>query len=110
MIHFEELGPTLVLEVAGPTLDAHTSKEFRREIENKLKDRKQVVIDMSQLSFMDSSGLGVLLSCLRQVGAAGGQLKLVGLTAHVRAVFQLVRMHRVFDIHNSREEALRSFA
>jgi len=109
MINLEEVDQTLVVEVADKTLDAHTSKDFRREIEKKLEGKKKVVLDLSRLAFVDSSGLGVLLSCLRQVSAAGGDLKLCCLSGQVRAVFQLVRMHRLFEIHNTRDEAVRAF-
>jgi anti-sigma B factor antagonist len=65
-----------------------------------------VVLDMSALNFVDSSGLGALLSCLRAMNGKNGQLRLYGMTKPVRALFELVRMHRIFTIYNSREEAL----
>ena len=51
----------------------------------------------------------MLLSCLRQVHNTGGDLKLCGMNKAVRALFELVRMHRVFEIFASREEASRSY-
>jgi anti-sigma B factor antagonist len=67
------------------------------------------VIDLSRLRFVDSSGLGAFISCLRKLNAKGGDLKLCGMSKQVRAVFELVRMHRIFDIFGTREEALRAF-
>ena len=98
-----------MVEVQEKVLDARSAKEFRREVEKALESRKQVVFDLSSLVFVDSSGLGTLLSCLRQVSNNGGDLKLCALTSQVRAVFQLVRMHRLFDIYNTREEAIQAF-
>jgi anti-sigma B factor antagonist len=109
MIDVQEVSGTLVVQIAGTTLDAHTSKEVRREVESQLKVNKHIVLDLSQLTFVDSSGLGVLLACLRQFTAAGGDLQLCGLTAQVRSVFQLTRMHSVFKIHNTRDEAVRAY-
>jgi anti-sigma B factor antagonist len=109
MIDVQEVSGTLVVQIAGTTLDAHTSKEVRREIGSQLEINKHMVLDLSQLTFIDSSGLGVLLACLRQVTASGGDLKLCGLTAEVRSVFQLTRMHTVFKIHNTRDEAVRAY-
>lgn len=109
MIDVEEVNGTLVVELAGETLDAHTCKAVRRELDTQLEGRKQVVLDLLRLTFVDSSGLGVLLSCLRQVNAAGGSMKICGLHAQVRSVFQLTRMHSVFEIHNTRDEAVRAF-
>jgi anti-sigma B factor antagonist len=64
---------------------------------------------MSELKFVDSSGLGAILSCLRQQNASGGELKLCGMLKPVRALFELVRMHRIFDMYNTREEAIMAF-
>ena len=73
-----------------------------------IEDAK-VVFDMSTLRFVDSSGLGALLSCLRQLNSVGGDMNLCGMSKQVRALFELVRMHRIFDIFNTPEEAVRSF-
>lgn len=109
MIKSSEVNGVLVIEAKEKVLDARTSKSFRSAVEGQLEAGKCVVLDLSSLSFIDSSGLGTLLSCLRQTTAKGGDLKLSSLTPQVRAVFQLVRMHRLFDIYNTREEAVRAF-
>jgi anti-sigma B factor antagonist len=70
----------------------------------------KLVFDMSAVQFVDSSGLGAILSCLRQLNARGGDLKVFGLSKGVRALFELVRMHKVVEIHNTREEAIAAFA
>ena len=64
---------------------------------------------LSHLRFVDSSGLGAMLSCLRQLNATGGDLKLCGMSKAVRSVFELVRMHRIFDIYDTREQAVSAF-
>jgi anti-sigma B factor antagonist len=110
MMMFSNVDQTLIIELQEKTLDAHTSKSFRGQIERKLDAQPRVVLDLSKLTFIDSSGLGALLSCLRQVSSSGGDMKLCSLSSPVRSVFQLVRMHRLFDIHNTREEALRAFS
>jgi len=67
------------------------------------------VLDLSRLRFVDSSGLGALLSCLRQLTGRGGDLRLSGMSKPVRALFELVRMHRIFDIYPTKEEAIKAF-
>ena len=74
-----------------------------------LEAHAQIVFDLSRLAFVDSSGLGAFLSCLRHVHAKGGDLKLCSLLPPVRTLFELVRMHKIFDIFNNRDEALRAF-
>jgi len=67
------------------------------------------VLDLSKIEFIDSTGLGALVSCLRQAHSTGGEIKLVGLTKSARALFELVRMHRVFEVFNSSAEAITSY-
>jgi len=74
-----------------------------------LETHSKLVIDLGRLRFVDSSGLGAFISCLRKLNAKGGDLKLCGMQKPVRAVFELVRMHRIFDIYATREEAVRAF-
>jgi anti-sigma B factor antagonist len=50
-----------------------------------------------------------MLSCLRQLSAKSGDLKLCGMSKQVQGLFELVRMHRIFDIFGTREEAVRAF-
>ena len=102
-------GDVAIALVVGEYLDAGNAREFRQEIASVLKDSSQVILDLSQLQFVDSSGLGAILSCLRHLTTTGGELRLCGMTKPVRALFELERMHRVFEIFNSREEALASF-
>lgn len=69
----------------------------------------RVVLDLSKVDFMDSTGLGAMLSCLRALKGKGGALKLTGLTSDVAQLFEIVMMDRVFEIYPSPEEAAESF-
>lgn len=89
-------------------LDAGNAPEFKDAIHPYLEDHKLVIIDMRKLAFLDSSGLGAMLSCLRTMNNKQGVLNLIGLTEPIRALFELVRMHRIFSIYNSLDEALAS--
>ena len=95
----------LVIAFDVDHLDAGNAPEFKEKIQAHLDQNNLVVIDMQALNFVDSSGLGAMLSCLRSMSNKQGQLKLVGLTKPVRALFELVRMHRIFSIYNTVEEA-----
>lgn len=100
----------LVIEVHDDNLDASNVREFKDTAQAMIADRTQVVLDMSRLAFVDSSGLGALISCLRQLNGRRGDLRLCAMSKTVRALFELMRMHRVFNIYDTREEAVRSFA
>jgi anti-sigma B factor antagonist len=90
-------------------LDASNAGEFKRDIAPVLQTNNRLVLDLSRLRFVDSSGLGAMLSCLRQLSAKSGDLKLCGMSKQVRGLFELVRMHRIFDIFSTKEEAVRAF-
>ena len=64
---------------------------------------------MSKLQFIDSSGLGALISCQRILKSQHGQFRLSCLTVAVVALFDLMRMNRVFQIHETCEEAVKAF-
>ena len=105
-ISTEQVGSVTVATPQGEYLIASNVEDFRRDVSPIVESRAKVIFDMSHLQFIDSSGIGAILSCLRRLSAAGGDLKLFGLTKPVKAVFQITRMHRIFDSFDSREEAL----
>jgi anti-sigma B factor antagonist len=98
-----------IVMLCGQELDASNVTQFKNDIAPVLEVSAKLVLDMSQVQFIDSSGLGSLLSCLRQVRTRDGDLKLCGILKPVQAVFDLVRMHKIFDIYGTREEAVRAF-
>ena len=102
-------GTVVVVTIDADNLDAASSRTFKELIAPVLQAERQVVLDLGRLQFVDSSGLGAILSCLRTLNGRGGDLRLFGMTRPVRALFELVRMHRVFEVFNSGDEAVRSF-
>lgn len=105
----ERIGEVLVVVVPGDQLDASNAKDFKREVGPLLETCRHAVLDLGALRFVDSSGLGAILSCSRLLHTKGGDLKLCSMTRPVRALFELVRMHKIFDIHGTREDAVRAF-
>lgn len=108
-IAVESFDGVAVAAVPVDELDASNAGEFKRDIAPVLQANARLVLDLSRLRFVDSSGLGAMLSCLRQLSAKSGDLKLCGMSKQVRALFELVRMHRIFDIYGTREEAVDAF-
>ena len=108
-IAFDRMGDVTVATVPVEELDASNAAEFKLDVAPLLESTTKLVFDLSRLRFVDSSGLGAFISCLRKLNAKGGDVKLCGLSRQVHAVFELVRMHRIFDICGTREEAVRMF-
>jgi len=108
-IGFRDIGEITVVEPQG-RLDAASAKPFKDEVMRRAeKGAKRLVIDLSQVRFLDSSGLGVLVSCLRQFTASGGDIKLSGLRPEIQSLFALTRLNKVFDIFSTAEEAAAAF-
>jgi anti-sigma B factor antagonist len=105
----EKMGDVAVVAVPVSELDAGNTADFKRDMIPVLEANMKVVLDLNGLRFIDSSGLGSFLSCLRKLSAKGGDLKLCRVSKQVRAVIELVRMDRMFDILNTREEAVKAF-
>jgi len=101
-------GVTIVV-VPVERLDASNSKEFKKLMEPLIEKNSKIAVDLTAVRFMDSSGLGALLSCLRAVANQKGDLKLFGMKVTVRALFELVRMHRIFEIVSTQEAAVEAF-
>lgn len=101
----------LVVTPVGPSLDAREAREFKEKILDLINKNNihSIVVDMHTLQFIDSSGLGIFLSILKALHAQGGELKLANLNKPIRTIFELVSMHKIFEIYNTTEEAVLSF-
>ncbi len=106
----EQAGDVTIVTLPVDELDASNAADLKRDVAALLEEHTKLVFDLSRLRFIDSSGLGAFLSCLRKATARGGDLKLCGLTKHVRSVFELVRMHRIFELFDTRDAAVKGFS
>jgi anti-sigma B factor antagonist len=109
-ISVERVNDVAVASMPVAELDAANAAEFKRDMAPVLDVHPKVVLDLARLRFVDSSGLGAFLSCLRKATEKGGDLKLCGVSKQVRTAFELVRMHRILDIYGTCEEATRAFS
>lgn len=100
----------LVLALRTDNLDAGNVRDFKEAALALILTRQRVVLDLSGVKFIDSSGLGALIACLRKINEQRGDFRLCEMSRTVRALFELMRMHRVFSIYATRQEAVQSFA
>jgi anti-anti-sigma factor len=105
----EKIGDVTIVAVNEEELDAGVADDFRHDMAPVLKDCRKLVLDLDRVQFVDSRGCGVILSCLKHVSTAGGDLKLCRVAPPVRMVFDLIRMDRICEIVNTREEAVQAF-
>lgn len=89
----------LVIHVEEPRIDAAVAIEFKEAVRSAIQDAANpVILDLSQVTFLDSSGLGAVVAVMKQL-APDSALELAGLTPSVARVFRLTRMDSVFTIH-----------
>ena len=74
------------------------------------KGQKKILLNLSEVSYIDSSGIGELVSGFTTVTNQGGSLKLLGLTKRVKDLLQITKLYTVFDVHDDEASAVRSFA
>jgi anti-sigma B factor antagonist len=103
----ETRGALLVLRVHEPRLDAANAPALREVLIRQVDaGHDRLVLDLSESDFMDSSGLGALVSCLKRLGSRGA-LAVVGTKGEVARLFRLTRMDRVFALHPDLETAVK---
>jgi anti-sigma B factor antagonist len=105
----EKAGDVTVVTLNLEQFDASNAEAFRREVAPVLKDSRKVVLDLSPVQFVDSRACGAILSCLKQLTENQGDLKLCNVSKFVRTVFELIRLHRICEIFQTREQAVRAF-
>ena len=87
-------------------LDSASASEFKAEITAAAQSSvKGIVIDLAKTTFIDSAGLGALVSLLKNCSQRGLRLYLAGLTPQVRQIFELTRLYRLFDIFETATQA-----
>lgn len=91
--------PTMTTVHVGGEIDVYTAPALRRELDEQIHGGcKQLVVDLSDVTFMDSTGLGVLVGRLKLLRAQGGTLRIRGASERVVKVFTITGLDRVFDL------------
>jgi len=105
----ERIGEVTVLKLTG-RLDSVSAPGLKDRVKACARNGQlHLVIDMAGIDFVDSSGLGSLVACLRSLNKGAGDMRLAALQDRVRAVFELIRLHQVFEIFDSADTAVDSF-
>jgi anti-sigma B factor antagonist len=103
----EQLSDDAYVIALSGEVDLYTAPEFKeRMVELIESGKKQIVVDLSKATFIDSTTLGVLVGGVKRLRPAGGSLALVCTDENITKIFEITGLDRVFPIHGSREEAL----
>jgi anti-sigma B factor antagonist len=109
-ISTRQVGDVTVVDVSGRITLGEGSSALRDVLRDlTAKGNKKILLNLSDVSYIDSSGIGELVSGFTSVSNQGGTLKLLGLTKRVKDLLQITKLYTVFDVHEEEAHAIRSF-
>jgi anti-sigma B factor antagonist len=105
-----QVGDVTVVDVAGRITLGEGSSALRETLRDLVgKNHKKILLNLGDVTYIDSSGIGELVSGFTTVTNQGGQLKLLNLTKRVKDLLQITKLYTVFDVHDDEAAAIRSF-
>lgn len=109
-INLKRQADILICAVCGD-IDINTFPDIRKEFEKIAKEKTQkIIVNLEKVNYIDSSGLATLVEALKRVREYGGKIKLTNLSGKVKSLFEITRLEKLFDISNTEDEALKTFA
>lgn len=104
----ETIAPGVAVITAAGRLNLAAARELRTEVRSALDEgSSRIVVELSEVTFMDSSGLGALVACLKSARQAGGDLRIAAPSAQVTMVLELSNLDRVLVGYDSAGDAYR---
>lgn len=107
-IETERIGANLIVKLEGE-LDLETSPLFRQVVDDQLNHYdsiRHLILDLKQVRFIDSSGLGVILGRFRRLSQSGGRLSAINVSDPLRRLLQLSGLLKIMNIYEDRRHAL----
>jgi anti-sigma B factor antagonist len=106
-----QVGDVTVVDVAGRITLGEGSSALRDLLREMVgKGQKKILLNLGEVSYIDSSGIGELVSGFTTVTNSGGELKLLNLNKRVKDLLQITKLYTVFDVHEDEAGAIRAFA
>jgi anti-sigma B factor antagonist len=106
-----QVGDVTVVDAAGRITLGEGASAFRERIRELVNNNsKKILLNLGDVTYIDSSGIGELVSGFTTVTNSGGQLKLVGLSKRVKDLLQITKLYTVFEAFEDEAQAVRSFA
>ena len=109
-LNTRQVGDVSVVDAAGRITLGEGSSALRDALRGLVSGgQKKILLNLGEVSYIDSSGIGELVSGFTSVTNSGGQLKLLSLAKRVKDLLQITKLYTVFDVHEDEAEAIRSF-
>lgn len=109
-LNIRQADNVVVVDVSGRIVLGEGSNVVRDTLRDlTAKGNKKILLNLGDVSYIDSSGIGELVAGYTSAANAGGELKLLGLTKRAKDLLQVTKLYTVFDVHEEEAHALRSF-
>lgn len=111
MLNIENINDITVVTFKDTNrFNALVAEQVKEEIKGLFSSpHTRLVLDLTGIQFIDSSGFGVFLSIMKTANNSYGSFKICNINEEVMELFKLLQLHNVFEIYNKREDALKSF-
>jgi anti-sigma B factor antagonist len=110
-LSIRQVDSVTVVDVAGRITLGEGSSQLRDTLRDLLeKGHKNILLNLSDVTYIDSSGIGELVAGYTTVANRQGNVKLLGLAKRVKDILQITKLYTVFDVHENEAHALRAFA
>ena len=107
---FREAGDVAVVDFSGKITLGEGSAVLRKTVRDLLeRGHRKILLNLADVDYIDSSGIGELVSAYTSVRSASGEMKLLQLTKRVHDLLQITRLFTVFDVQSDEDAAVRSF-
>jgi anti-sigma B factor antagonist len=110
-LNSRQVGDVTVIDVAGRITLGEGSSAIRETMRDlSAKGNKKILLNLSEVAYIDSTGIGELVAGFTTVANDGGTVKLLGLTKRVKDVLLVTKLYTIFEVFEDEAEAVRSFA
>ncbi len=111
VLNTRQVGDIAILDVSGRITLGEGASTLRNAIRAMVREgQKKILLNLGEVSYIDSSGLGVLVSAFATVTNQGGQLKLLNVISRVKDLLLITKLYTVFDVYDDEASGVRSFS
>lgn len=105
-----EVNGVIIIDLSGQLTMGEACAAIRDEVRDQTgQGFKKILLNLANISYIDSAGLGELTAAFTSVRNRGGELKLLNLTKRVHDLMQITKLYTVFDVHDDEKKAIASF-
>lgn len=108
-LHVSQQGEVCIIEVEGQLIVGNRQELKQRVLDEAERGARKIVVDFARTGYIDSSGLGVLVSLAKRLRELGGDLRLANLNDDLQTLFELTKLDTLFQIADTRERAIEGF-